>query len=162
MIETGDNPGVIVWPPLVAVVTIVLGILLNWAAPLYLLSILLSFPLRIVLGLLFVAGGVALAITGARTFRSTGTNVNPSQPALQLVTTGIYTHLRNPMYVGLGLMVAGIGVGSASDWTLILLVPAALVMHYGVVRREEAYLTRKFGGAYQTYMAKVPRYGWPV
>jgi protein-S-isoprenylcysteine O-methyltransferase Ste14 len=162
MTETDDKPGVIVWPPLVALATVALGLVLDWAAPLYLLRILLSFPTRVGVGLLLVAGGVALAIAGARTFRTSGTNVNPSQPALQLVTTGIYTHLRNPMYVGLALMVAGIGIGSGSDWMLILLIPAALVMHYGVVRREEAYLTRKFGDPYRTYMETVPRYGWPV
>jgi protein-S-isoprenylcysteine O-methyltransferase Ste14 len=162
MTETEDNPGVIVWPPLVALAAIVLGFVLNWVAPLYVLRIVLSLPLRIALGLLLATGGVALAVAGARTFRNSGTNVNPGQPALQLVTTGIYTHLRNPMYVGLGLMTAGIGIGFASDWTLVLLVPGALIMHYGVVRREEVYLARKFGEAYHSYMAIVPRYGWPV
>jgi protein-S-isoprenylcysteine O-methyltransferase Ste14 len=162
MAETDDNPGVVVWPPVVALTTIVLGFVLDWAAPLYVLRIVFSLPLRIVLALVLVAAGVALAIAGARTFRNSGTNVNPSQPALQLVTTGIYAHLRNPMYVGLGLIVGGVGTGFASDWTLLLLVPAALVLHYGVVRREEAYLTRKFGEAYRSYVGKVPRYGWPV
>jgi protein-S-isoprenylcysteine O-methyltransferase Ste14 len=66
------------------------------------------------------------------------------------------------MYVGLGSLVAGIGVGFASDWTLVLLVPAALVIHYGVVLREEAYLVRKFGETYRRYKDAVPRYGWPV
>ena len=49
----------------------------------------------------------------------------------------------------------------ASDWTLVLLVPAALILHFGVVTREERYLEAKFGESYRTYMSKVPRYGLP-
>jgi protein-S-isoprenylcysteine O-methyltransferase Ste14 len=45
---------------------------------------------------------------------------------------------------------------------LVLLIPAAFVIHYGVVVREEAYLVRKFGEAYRRYKDTVPRYGWPV
>lgn len=162
MIDNDDTPGVIVWPPLLALGTVVLGLALNWAVPTFVLRIVFPVGLRVLLALLLVAGGAALAIAGSRTFRDMGTNVAPSQPALRLVTTGIYAHLRNPMYVGLGLLVAGVGVGFASDWTLVLLVPAALVIHHGVVRREENYLLRKFGEPYRRYLDRVPRYGWPV
>jgi protein-S-isoprenylcysteine O-methyltransferase Ste14 len=158
MTDTEDTPGVIVWPPLLALGTVVLGLTLNWAVPTFVLRVVFPFELRALLAPLLVAGGAALAIAGSRMFCHMGTNVAPSQPALRLVTTGIYANLRNPMYVGLGLMVAGIGVGFASDWTLVLLVPAALVMHYGVVRREENYLLRKFGEPYRRYLNAVPRY----
>ena len=63
------------------------------------------------------------------------------------------------MYVGLMLLVGGIGIALASDWTLVLLVPMALVLHYGVVLREERYLERKFGEEYRRYKASVPRWG---
>ena len=36
------------------------------------------------------------------------------------------------------------------------------MMHFGVVKREERYLEAKFGDAYRSYRAQVPRYGWPV
>jgi protein-S-isoprenylcysteine O-methyltransferase Ste14 len=65
------------------------------------------------------------------------------------------------MYVGLMLLVAGIGIALASDWTLVMLVAAALTIHIGVVKREERYLTAKFGQPYLDYLASVPRYGWP-
>jgi protein-S-isoprenylcysteine O-methyltransferase Ste14 len=77
------------------------------------------------------------------------------------VTTGVYAHVRNPMYLGLAFLVAGIGVALASDWTLVMLVAAALLNHYGVVKREERYLEAKFGDAYRRYRNRVPRYGFP-
>lgn len=162
MTDTEDTPGVSVWPLLLALGTVVLGLGLNWAVPTFVLRVVFPFELRVLLALLLVAGGAALAIAESRTFRRMDTNVAPSQLALRLVTTGIYAHLHIPMYVGLGLLVAGFGVGLASDWTLVLLVPAALVIHYGVVRREENYLLRKFGEPYRRYLDAVPRYGWPV
>jgi protein-S-isoprenylcysteine O-methyltransferase Ste14 len=162
MIDSDDTPDVIVWPPLLALGTLILGFVLNWIAPTFVLRVMLPFGIRVLIALLLVSGGAALAIAARREFLQMGTNVAPSQPALRLVTTGIYAHVRNPMYVGLGLLVAGVGVGFASDWSLILLVPAALVLHYGVVRREENYLTGKFREPYQRYLKAVPRYGWPV
>jgi protein-S-isoprenylcysteine O-methyltransferase Ste14 len=63
------------------------------------------------------------------------------------------------MYVGLLLLVGGLGIALASDWTLVLLVPTALLLHHGVVLREERYLEAKFGEPYRRYMATVPRWG---
>jgi protein-S-isoprenylcysteine O-methyltransferase Ste14 len=82
------------------------------------------------------------------------------QPALKLAEQGIFSHLRNPMYVGMGLAVLGIVVGFAFEWTLVALIVGALVMHFGVVLREERYLERKFGDEYRRYKESVPRYGW--
>ena len=41
-----------------------------------------------------------------------------------------------------------------------MLVPTALVLHYGVVRPEERYLEERFGADYRAFKARVPRYGW--
>jgi hypothetical protein len=93
-----------------------------------------------------------------RSFRRAGTNVEPWKPALMLVTTGIFAWLRNPMYFALVLLLAGIAIAIGSDWMLVLVVPAALILHFGVVKREERYLAGKFGESYRSYMDKVPRY----
>ena len=102
-----------------------------------------------------------MTIIAGRSFVQAGTNVEPWKPSLTLVTGGIFAWMRNPMYVGLMLVVAGLGIALASDWTLVLLVPAALILHFYVVTREERYLEKKFGESYRVYMSKVPRYGLP-
>ena len=86
--------------------------------------------------------------------------MRPTQPALKLADQGIFAHLRNPMYVGMGLAVIGIVIAFAFEWTLFALIVGALVMHFGVVLREERYLERKFGDDYRRYKQSVPRYGW--
>ena len=156
-----DNPGVIAPPPLIAAATVALGLLLDWIFPVYVLTVLMLFWTRVTIGVLLFAAGVALAGAGTRAFRRAGTNVPPWKPALTLVPSGIYGYLRNPMYVGMGLMIAGLAIALGSDWMLVLLVPAALLLHYGVVLREERYLDAKFGDAYRGYKQAVPRYGWP-
>ena len=59
------------------------------------------------------------------------------------------------------MLVGGVAVALASDWMLVLVVPMFAVLHYGVVKREERYLERKFGDDYRRYKDSVPRYGWP-
>ena len=141
---------------------VVLGLLLDWLLPAYVLSLLLSLPARIVLGVVLIAGGLALLVPARFTFKSAGTNVEPWKPSLLLVTDGIFGWMRNPMYVGGTLFLAGLAIALASDWMLVLTVVAAAILHFGVVKREERYLEAKFGDAYRAYKARVPRYGVPA
>jgi protein-S-isoprenylcysteine O-methyltransferase Ste14 len=153
--------GVMAPPPVVALGAIILGVALDWLFPAYVLSALLTRNGRIIIAVLLVATGLTIGVLGRGVFVRNGTNVNPYKPSSVLVTTGIFAYVRNPMYVGLALLVAGIGVALASDWTLVMLVGAALLIHFGVVKREERYLEAKFGDAYRRYIDDVPRYGLP-
>jgi protein-S-isoprenylcysteine O-methyltransferase Ste14 len=157
--EQKDTAGVIAPPPLIALAAVLVGLFLDWLAPAYILTVLLSFETRLPLGLLLIVLGCLLAYGGMLGFRRAATAVNPYMPSTALATTGVYAYLRNPMYVGLGLIVGGLGIALASDWMLVMLVAAALTIHFGVVKREERYLTAKFGEAYVRYRAAVPRYG---
>jgi protein-S-isoprenylcysteine O-methyltransferase Ste14 len=78
-----------------------------------------------------------------------------------IVTTGIFAWLRNPMYVGGTVALIGLAILIASDWMVVTTIIMAVVIHFGVVRREERYLAAKFGDAYRDYRARVSRYGWP-
>src|SRR5471030_1759005 len=161
MTEASDTAGVIAPPPLLALAAVLIGVALDWLLPAYVLTVLLSFEARIGLGVLLIVGGLALGFSGRSSFVRVGTNLNPYKSSSTLVTSGIFAHVRNPMYVGMALVVAGIGIALASDWTLVMLVAAALTVHFGVVKREERYLTAKFGDAYRHYLDTAPRYGWP-
>jgi protein-S-isoprenylcysteine O-methyltransferase Ste14 len=162
MTETSDTAGVIAPPPLIALAAVLVGVALDWLLPAYVLTVLLTFEVRIVIGVLLFAAGAALAVAGMRAFHGVGTVVNPFEPSRALATEGVYAYVRNPMYVGLAFIVGGLGIALASDWTLVMLVPAMLLIHLGVVAREERYLEAKFGDAYRQYKARVPRYGIPT
>ncbi|HMJ41820.1 MAG TPA: isoprenylcysteine carboxylmethyltransferase family protein [Pseudolabrys sp.] len=159
MTEGHETAGVIAPPPLIALAAVLVGLFLDWLAPAYILTLLLSLETRVPLGLLLIVLGCLLGYGGVRSFRRAATAVNPYAPSTTLATTGVYAYLRNPMYLGLGLIVGGLGIALASDWMLVMLVAAALTIHFGVVKREERYLTAKFGEAYVRYRAAVPRYG---
>ena len=73
------------------------------------------------------------------------------------LSTGIHGWSRNPTYVGMFLLYAGIGL-AAQPVGLILALPLVIVLRYGVVAREEAYLERRFGDAYRDYKARVRRW----
>jgi protein-S-isoprenylcysteine O-methyltransferase Ste14 len=62
------------------------------------------------------------------------------------------------MYTAIILFLAGLAIALGSDWLLVLAVPAAIILHFGVVKREERYLEAKFGESYREYMQRVPRY----
>lgn len=85
--------------------------------------------------------------------------------AEDLVTEGIYSHCRNPMYVGNMLILAGLAVASNS-WTCVLLaVPFFVFVYCAIVAAEEQYLLKKFGDGFRAYMEDVPRWlprigGW--
>jgi protein-S-isoprenylcysteine O-methyltransferase Ste14 len=158
--DRSDTPGVIAPPPLIALATVATGLAFDWLWRVNLLRDLLSLPARLAIGGVLIAAGAGLAVPAERAFRRIGADAAPWKPTLRLASTGPYEHTRNPMYRGLGLLVLGLGVAFGSVWTLVMLVPAALVLHYGVVKREERYLEQKFGADYRAFKARVPRYGW--
>ena len=161
MTDTQDTPGVIAPPPLLALGALVLGLVFDRLAPAYVLTVLLSLFERIAIGLVLMAVGAALAVSAIRAFTNAGTYVEPWKPTIALVTDDVFQWLRNPMYVGGMLLLAGLAIIIASDWTLVMTVALALALHFGVIKREERYLDAKFGEPYRNYRRKVRRYGWP-
>jgi protein-S-isoprenylcysteine O-methyltransferase Ste14 len=161
MTEARDTAGVIAPPPLIALAAVLLGLALDWLLPAYVLTVLLTLWERVAIAVVLMAAGAGLAIPAIRGFRSAGTHVEPWKPSTALVTDGIFAWLRNPMYVGLTVILAGLALLLASDWMLVMTIVFVPVIHFGVVRREERYLEAKFGDAYRRYKARVPRYGLP-
>jgi len=156
-----DRADFVIFPPVIPYSTLVVACLLQWLEPLGLL-VHLAALLRIVAGAAVFAAGMTMMFAGHRAMSRHGTNVNPLRPTTALVTDGVFRYTRNPLYVGVSIALCGVALVFALDWVLVLIVPACILLHFAVVRREERYLEQKFGDAYRAYVARVPRYlsGW--
>jgi protein-S-isoprenylcysteine O-methyltransferase Ste14 len=154
-----DHPDVIIFPPLILAAALALACLLQALSPLGWLTG-LGQVVRIGSGLVIAVTGFAIAASGRRLMVRMGSNVSPLRPTTALATGGIFRRTRNPLYTGGTLLMLGVALVFALDWLVLLLVPSLVILHFGVVRREEQYLERKFGEAYRQYKARVARYGF--
>ena len=105
-----------------------------------------------------IALSVGIAVWGRRTMVAAGTNVNPSRPAKAIVSTGPFRFSRNPLYLSLTTIYLGLTLAVNTWWGVVVLIPLLLVMHRGVVLREERYLEQKFDEQYRQYRSRVRRY----
>jgi len=152
-----DHAGVIAPPPVIFGSGLALGLAADWIAPTGLAAFLAS-QLRVGLAAALIASALTLAAVAVIQFRRARTHLEPWRPTTALITGGVYRLSRNPIYVALTLLYAGIAVAAASGWALAFLIPVLLVMEFGVVRREERYLETKFGETYRAYKAQVRRW----
>ena len=102
--------------------------------------------------------GLALPLAGGTRFMASKTNIHPWKPATTIVTSGIFRYTRNPMYLGMALIYAALSLFADSLIALAGLPVALVLMHYGVIAREERYLEEKFGEPYRQYTRKVRRW----
>jgi protein-S-isoprenylcysteine O-methyltransferase Ste14 len=153
-----DHPDVIMLPPSLLLIALLLAIGLEFTGILHFLPPVSGTGWALYAGIILLAVALVLGISAARTFRAVGTNLSPHQPSLKLATTGPYRFTRNPMYLGFVLILAGLSLVFSLDWGLILVPVLALVLHYGVIIREEAYLTDKFGEAYRGFLTRTRRW----
>lgn len=152
--ESSDRPGVVALPPLIYLAGVVAAVVLDLVVP-------IEWPLPAVvrwLGAGLALAAIALAVYARASFARAHTAANPMEASTALVTSGVFRWTRNPMYVGMTTLVIGAGLITSNPWFLIALAPVLAIMHWGVVLREERYLTRKFGPDYQAYRSRVRRY----
>jgi protein-S-isoprenylcysteine O-methyltransferase Ste14 len=154
----GDVAGVIARPPMLCLAALVTGFVLDRLLPLPVAVPAGSGVMHRVVSGAAILLGVALVAAGIRNFSRADTPVPTYRPTRALVTTGIHGWTRNPIYLGMLLCYAGIGLGTRSPWVLVLALPLAVTLRYGVIAREEAYLRRRFGDAYRDYQARVRRW----
>lgn len=154
MANETDIPNVVAPPPLIFLSGLLVGGFISWL-----------FPVRFLPKSLAVIAGVALAITGLVIIltaiwqmRRAGANVEPWKPTTAILDGGLYAFSRNPIYAGMTLIYLGASFLFNSIWFLPFLPPVLLIVHYGVILREEKYLTGKFGGEYLNYKSRVRRW----
>ncbi len=152
-----DVANVIVRPPLLVLGTVIVALILDYLYP-------QGHMARSASGLRYVASGIALLCAvlmlgaAANEMRRMKTNIPTWEPTLALATGGIYSRSRNPIYLAFIVFLIGLAMLFSSDWLFLLILPFVLVMHFGVIRREEAYLLNRFGQSYMDYMKNTPRY----
>lgn len=91
------------------------------------------------------------------TFRGRGTPL-PTNPPKELVVTGFYRYVRNPIYVGAFLIFLGHFLWFGYWKLLLYTVFSCIGVHLYIIAYEEPNLKRKFGRAYEEYLLQVPRW----
>jgi protein-S-isoprenylcysteine O-methyltransferase Ste14 len=154
--DAKDGAAVRFPPPLVYLITLAVGVALHG----------LVWPLRLpIVGVMrygiaaaLIALGVALMGSAMRLFSRSGQNPAPWESTPEIIATGVYRFTRNPMYLGMGLLQAGIGVALANAWVVAFVPLSWLAVYQIAIRHEEAYLERKFGSGYTDYKKSVRRW----
>ena len=110
------------------------------------------------LGWICIALWALIALPAVATFAGKGTSMIPLTESRVLVKTGLYRFTRNPMYLGLAFLQAGMGLLWGQPWILVMLVPVIIVLQIFTIAWEERYLERRFGDEYRAYRARVRRW----
>jgi protein-S-isoprenylcysteine O-methyltransferase Ste14 len=154
MTDERDNPGIRVPPPLIYVVPLLLGLLLDKRRHLPFL------PRGVArgLGFLLLGAGAALNAWFLLTIRKTDVPIRTDKPVPRLTTGGPFRYSRNPSYLALAMIYAGVASLRDSLWAMLLLAPVLRVMRREVIGREERYLERAFGEEYLAYKGRVRRW----
>nr|WP_286670578.1 isoprenylcysteine carboxylmethyltransferase family protein [Fodinibius salsisoli] len=120
----------------------------------------LKFEINWWLYVVLVLLGFGITFIGVRTFRKQETTTHPQHPkkATALVQSGIYRYTRNPMYLGMLLMLFS-GIFYFGNWMTIIVLPFFVwYMNIFQIIPEEQALQQKFGAPYQKYYAEVRRW----
>ena len=154
MADDQDNPGIRVPPPLIYLLPLILGLLLDRRAH-------VPFLPRAVaraLGWSLLGGGALLSRWFFKTIRDAEAPIRTDRPVPRLTTEGPFHYTRNPGYLCLSMIYAGIAALRNSLWAILFLPLVVYVIHREVIGREEQYLERTFGEEYLTYKARVRRW----
>ncbi len=143
-------------PPFVALIAIALEVLASYLMPLAGFD----FSYNWLVGIVIALAGFCCAFAGLRAFSRAGTTHDPVniEAASSLVTTGIYRYTRNPMYVGLTLLVTGIAIGLGALSALIVVAGMVFYINRFQIIPEERVMHQLFGEEFEKYSAAVRRW----
>ena len=149
-----DKAGVVAPPPLIYLGALVLGLLLHRRFPVAFL------PHGVTRGLGWPLLGAGVLLLGwfERELRQADTPASPYKPVERIATEGPFRYTRNPGYLSMAMIYAGIAARANALWAILLLPVALLVIQQGVIEREEHYLEGKFGEEYLSYKERVRRW----
>ena len=155
-IQGNDQANVAVFPPLPFVLAVVVGVVahLLWEP----FRFFPEFWIGHAAGWPIIVAGVVLIAWAQRTMAGAGESSNVYKPNSAIVSTGPFSFTRNPMYLAMTLLYAGIAFVVNTVWPVVLLPAVLILIQYGVISREERYLESKFGDVYRQYRARVRRW----
>jgi protein-S-isoprenylcysteine O-methyltransferase Ste14 len=141
-------------PPLLFLIWMLAGFITHWFWPMDIAT----SPALTYIGIAVILVGLVIFVLAARTLKSAKTNVEPWKPTTSIVSTGIFAYSRNPIYLGFCIVAIGVGILLNSFWVLFSFVPAAAMVYFMAIRKEEAYLEKKFAEDYTGYRSRVRRW----
>ena len=115
-------------------------------------------PVTILPGAFLIIVGAMLVILARREFAQQSQPTDPGHPTSKIVTTGVFSVSRNPLYLGGVCVLAGIALAVNFPWALVFLLPALVACHYILIAPEERYLAARFGEEYTIYTTSVHRW----
>ena len=155
--ETSDTAGVKILPPIVYLAGLVVGYAIWWFWPVPVVPAEWSFAVRVVGGVAVVLG-FWVTLSAVAMFNRIGEDANPMEPTNALTFDGPYRFTRNPMYLGMALILGGLALLGNALWPLLALIPVIFFIRTQVIDKEERYLERKFGAEYRDFKVRVRRW----
>lgn len=151
-----DRAKIIAPPPLLGLACIGLAYLARHYKPLPLFMDRGPVPIGLGAGLCVLAA--IIIFIARRQMVAQGTHPNPYRPTQSIVVTSIYKWSRNPIYIAFLLVVLAFAFFANSVWFIVMVGLLFCLLHFGVVKREEHYLSQKFGESYRDYCRHVRRW----
>lgn len=115
-------------------------------------------PAMIAVGVALIIVGLGLVILARRAFAQHAQPTDPGRPTSTMITMGVFSISRNPLYLGGVCVLVGLALALNLPWVLVLLIPALIACHMVLIVPEERYLAAKFGAEYQRYTVSVHRW----
>ncbi|HWI93322.1 MAG TPA: isoprenylcysteine carboxylmethyltransferase family protein [Flavisolibacter sp.] len=154
--NTKNHPGIYIPPPLIYVAFFLLSLLIQKLWPLN--NELLRVTTAKTIGALMIVLYLLFFIAAIRRFILSKNTLVTIKRAHSLETSGIYAFTRNPMYLSLVCLYAGLAILFGNWWTFIFLPLLIMVVQLYVIKKEEQYLQQAFGSSYYEYKKKVRRW----
>lgn len=141
-------------PPFFLLLSLLLMLILKWIFP----AANLIYPFWNLLGLMPLGLGIAINILTDREFHDRQTTVKPEELPSRLITERVFRYSRNPMYLGMVLILLGFAI-LLDSWVSFLVLPGfTAFIHYRFICHEEENLKEQFGESWLVYQQKVPRW----
>jgi protein-S-isoprenylcysteine O-methyltransferase Ste14 len=110
------------------------------------------------LGAILAIAGLGVTLTAARRFYRIRTNIRTFNEPTLMVTDGLFSWSRNPMYLGMSVFLVGLGIVLGTLWPLLVAAAFIVIADRWYIRFEEAAMRRKFGEAYVAYTERTRRW----